>query len=215
MIERIVNPRIIAVLALLVGIAAGPFWFWKNASVMISKVASTRHAANVVDKQKQEQQRAHGWDFWTIQMENLASELKEEKARLHKQSEDMEREKARLDAERQELDRLRSDILSMRQEIDDRVIMVKADEVKNLKTLAQTYATLTPAGAVAIIRELDDATAVKILSLMKPDSVGPIFEAMATTASPDGTLARRVAALSEKLRLIKAAQAQTTATASN
>jgi hypothetical protein len=44
---------------------------------------------------------------------------------------------------------------------------------------------------------------------MKADTIGPIFEEMSKTAAPDGTLARRAALLSEKLRLMKAAKAAT------
>ncbi len=56
---------------------------------------------------------------------------------------------------------------------------------------------------------MDDTTAVKILSLMKPDVVGPIFEEMSKTAGTEGPLARRAAVLSEKLRLVKSAKAPT------
>ncbi len=57
---------------------------------------------------------------------------------------------------------------------------------------------------MAIFKEMDDTTAVKILSLMKPDVVGPIFEEMSSLATPEGApLARRAAVLSEKLRLMK------------
>jgi hypothetical protein len=46
---------------------------------------------------------------------------------------------------------------------------------------------------------------VKILSLMKSDVVGAIFEQMSALVGTDGTpLARRAALLSEKLRLMKA-----------
>src|SRR5204863_1646263 len=92
----------------------------------------------------------------------------------------------------------------LRKQIADRVIEISTDEAKNIRTLSQTYANLSPRAAVAIIRELDDTTAVKILSLMKPDVVGPIFEEMSKTAAADGLLARRAALLSEKLRLMKA-----------
>ncbi len=98
---------------------------------------------------------------------------------------------------------MRAELERMRKEISQRVIEINADEMKNLKTLATTYGNLTPRAAVAIIKELDDNTAVKILSLMKPDTVSPIFEEMSRTAAVDGTLARRVAVLSEKLRLMK------------
>ena len=94
----------------------------------------------------------------------------------------------------------------MRAEINRKVIEITADEMKNLKTLAQTYSSLSPKGAVAILREMDDTTAVKILSLMKSDVVGPIFEEMARTQGPDGPLARRAAILSEKPRLMKASK---------
>jgi flagellar motility protein MotE (MotC chaperone) len=91
----------------------------------------------------------------------------------------------------------------MRKQIADRVIEIAADESKNVRTLAQTYGALTPRAAVAIFREMDDATAVKILSVMKPDIVGPIFEEMSKTGGADAPLAKRAAQLSEKLRLMK------------
>ena len=95
----------------------------------------------------------------------------------------------------------------MRKEIGERVIEINTDETKNLRGLAQTYTNLTPKAAVAIIREMDDVTVVKILSLMKPDIVAPIFEEMSKTPDKDGLLSRRAAVLSEKLRLLKAAKA--------
>ena len=94
--------------------------------------------------------------------------------------------------------------------LSDRIVGIRADEAKNLRGLAQTYSNLTPRAAVAIFREMDDATAVKILFLMKPDIVGPIFEEMSKTAGTDGTLARRAAILSEKLRVMKAAATSAT-----
>ena len=53
---------------------------------------------------------------------------------------------------------------------------------------------------------MDDVTVVKILSLMKSDSVAPIFEEMSRSSTADPALARRAAALSEKLRLVRTAR---------
>lgn len=193
------NPAIVVFLALMSGMAAGLGWFWRAGETIIAHAAATRAAAVKT-------QKAQGWDFWTIEIDNLAAELKGEKERLRKQSEQLDLRAARLSAEQQELDKVRADLERMRKEISDKVVEINVDEAKNLKTLATTYANLTPRAAVAIIKELDDATAVKILSLMKPDTVSPIFEEMSKTATADGTLARRVAILSEKLRLMKAAK---------
>lgn len=196
MTKLVQNPAVVAALALVFGLAAGLGWFWRMGDVLVSHVAAVRAAAV-------KQQKVQGWDFWTIEIDNLASELKDEKERLRKYAEQLDLRSARLTAEQQELAKIRAELDRMRKEIGDRVIEINADELKNLKALATTYANLTPRAAVAIIRELDDVTAVKILSLMKADTISPIFEEMSRTAGADGTLARRVAILSEKLRLMK------------
>jgi flagellar motility protein MotE (MotC chaperone) len=194
------NPILGATLGVVLGVAASLWPLWRAAQSITWAPVNPLTLA-------QQQEKAKGWDFWTIEIDNLASELKEEKARLRKQAELIEQRAGRVAAERAELEKIRQQVEGLRAEISDKVAEIKADESKNLKALAQTYSNLTPRAAVAIIRELDDVTAVKILYLMKPDVVGPIFEEMSRTASPDGTLARRAALLSERLRLIRAAKA--------
>ncbi|HQF38133.1 MAG TPA: hypothetical protein PK322_03350, partial [Opitutaceae bacterium] len=83
---------------------------------------------------------------------------------------------------------------------------VGVDELKNLRSLAQTYSNLTPKAAVAIFAEMDDATVVKVLSLMKADAVGPIFEEMSKDKSEKNNQAQRAARLSERLRLMKSSR---------
>ncbi len=198
MTKLISNPAIVAVLGVISGTAVGLGWFWKAASLMVDHAIAARPVAPVAEGKDQ------GWDFWTIEIDGLSAELKDEKARLRAQSDSLNQRAARLDSEQQELAKVRADIEAMRAEINRKVIEITADEMKNLKGLAQTYSTLSPKGAVAIFKEMDDTTAVKILSLMKSDLVGPIFEEMAKTQGPDGPLAKRAATLSEKLRLMKA-----------
>ena len=192
------NPALVALLGILAGSAVGLFWFWRSASLLVQAAIEARPAPVVAEG------KDHGWDFWTIEIDGLAAELKDEKARLRQQADGLNQRSARLDSEQAELAKVRAEIEAMRAEINRKVIEITADEMKNLKSLAQTYATLSPKAAVAIFREMDDTTAVKILSLMKADIVGPIFEEMAKTQGPDGPLARRAALLSEKLRLMKA-----------
>ncbi len=194
------GPVFVALLGILSGTAVGLGWFWRAADGLIA------HAIATLPPPAIDENKAQGWDFWTIEIDGLSSELKEERDRLRQQAEQLNQRAARLASEQQELNKIRTDIEAMRAEIGRKVIEITADEAKNLRTLAQTYASLTPKGAVAILREMDDTTVVKILSLMKAESVSPIFEEMAKTAGPDGTLARRAAVLSEKLRLMKAAR---------
>lgn len=199
MTKILFHPSMVVAVAFLTATAAGLVPLWRAGHLIVA------HA--VVSRAKEiKEQKMQGWDFWTIEIDNLASELKEEKARFRKQAVQLDQRAACVAAEQQELEKLRQDIEAMRQEINAKVIEIKADEARNLRMLAQTYGNLSPRAAVAIIKELDDVTAVKILSLMKPDAIGPIFEEMSKSAGSDGTLARRAATLSEKIRLMKAAR---------
>lgn len=207
MIARILSPIPAALIALLLALAAGPLWFYLKTDEVIGRIVAARQQQLAEKAEVQNERRAQGWDFWTIEMENLANELKEEKKRLQQESDQLDQRAGRIAADRQELDRIRLDLEGMRKQIDQKVVVIRIDEVKNLKTLASTYSTLSPKGAVAILKEMDDATVVKILSLMKIDVVGPIFEEMARTptgALDGSTLAKRAAALTDKIRLMKA-----------
>jgi flagellar motility protein MotE (MotC chaperone) len=199
MISKLQSPITAAMLSLVLSLAVGVTLCWHAAGPWIELARAAR--AKPAPSKKE-----NGWDFWTIEIESLSTDLKEERARLHKQEEMQDQRAARLAAEEKELAKVRADLEALRGNITHEVIEISADEAKNLRVLAQTYANLSPTAAVAIFRELDDVTAVKILSLMKPDMVGPIFEEMSHTAGSDGPLARRAAMLSEKLRLMKSSK---------
>ncbi|MGH7943933.1 MAG: MotE family protein [Opitutaceae bacterium] len=200
MSSKLFNPVTIAGFGLFLSVGVGVGLSWRSLAPMLH-TAAPAPAPAVKDSSELKKK---GWDFWTIEIENLSNELKGERLRLRKQAEALEQRAARLAAEEKEFAKLRANVEALRKEIADKVIEISADEAKNLRSLAQTYTTLTPRAAVVIIRELDDTTAVKILSLMKPDAVGPIFEEMSKPSGSDERLARRAAMLSEQLRLMKA-----------
>ena len=205
--KAISPPLVGAVVSVGLSVGVGVFLCFRTLGPLL-EAAAAKAAAHVSKDATELKQK--GWDFWTIEIENLSSELKDERLRLKKQADLLDQRAARLAAGEKELAKVRSDVTALRQEIADRVTEISADEQKNIRTLAQTYTNLTPRAVVAIFKEMDDATAVKILSLMKPDVVGPIFEQMAATLGADGTpLARRAAILSEKLRLMKASKPPT------
>ena len=200
MMAKLKSPLAFAVIGLLTSVALGVTLCWRAATPVIREVLVKR--AKPVDKER----NTKGWDFWTIEIDNLSNELKEERARLRQQADQLEQRETRVALEEKELGKVRAGIERMRREIAEKVVEISVDEAKNLRGLAQTYTNLSPKAVVAIIREMDDVTSVKILSLMKPDAVGPVFEEMSRTSGPDGPLSRRAAILSEKLRLVKAAK---------
>ena len=185
-------------LVLGVGVSLGVFW---SASTRFVANAVAVHAAQEAAKKPEKP-----WDFWTIEMENLANDLRDERIRVKQHEELLSQREARLTAGQQEMEKTRKQIEELRATIDERLIEVTEGEAANVKKLAQTYATLSPRAAVAIFREMDDTTLVKLFSVMKPESVGPILEEMGKQSASDPTVARRAALLSERLRMIRNAK---------
>ena len=199
MIAKLQSPMAAVGLSLVVSIAVGVASSWGVLTKLITDAAKAIPALPQVAPEA----KAKGWDFWTIEIENLANELKEERTRLKKQAEQIAQRETRLAAEEKEFAKIRADVEAVRKQVTDRVLEISADEAKNLKTLATTYSNLTPRGAVTILKEMDDVTVVKILALMKSDAVSPIFEEMSKSGGADNSLAKRAAQLSEKIRLMK------------
>ena len=200
MIKLATNPIVVLAIALLLGVSSGLGMFWKAAVPLIAaaKVAQ----AKVAEEGKPEAP----WGFWTIEIENLASELKDQKAVIKKREEELVQREERLNAERQELTKQRQQLEQLREDITGRITSIQSDELKNLKSLVATYSSLTPKATLTIFKEMDDTMVVKLLSLMKTDTVSPLFEEMSKQAATDPAMGRRVATLSEKLRLLKSAQ---------
>ena len=143
------------------------------------------------------------WSFKTEEIDTMISELKSERKKLEKRESDLEQTSAHIEAERQELDKVKASIKAMRDEISREIPEIQEVEVKNIKSLVQTYSNLTPAAAVAIFRDMDDHTVVKILSMMKADKVAAILQEMSKTPDKDGTLSTLAARITDKLRLLK------------
>jgi len=167
-------------------VAVGVMSFWRAAAPLLEKAA---HAAAANVKLPPAELKEKGWDFWTIEIENLSTELKGERDRLRKQQEQLDQRAALLATEAKELAKVRSEIEQVRKTISEKIVEVSADDAKNIATLAKTYTNLTPKAVVAIVRDLDDDAVVKILSLMKVDVVSPIFEEMSRSAGNDGRAA--------------------------
>ena len=197
--NKLANPIVVILLGLIFGVGTTMGVLMQASSKLLEGAAEAAKARRPVQATEPEKH----WDFWTTEIENLANDLKEERALLKQRSEQLDQREARMQLELQELEKTRQQIEAMRTAIDQRLAEVTAGEATNLKKLAQTYSVLTPKAAVTIFREMDDTMVVKLLALMKPDVVGAIFEEISKQSASDPALAKRAAQLSERLRLIK------------
>lgn len=205
MIAKLTNPAAAAAIGLVISVGVGVGTIWPALTKLLEQAAANVSAPVPIPVEFKQK----GWDFWTIEVENLSKELKAEREKQKKLAESLDQRAGRLASEEKELAKIRTEVEGMRRQISERIVEITADEAKNLRTLASTYAGLTPKAAVAILKEMDDATVVKILSLMKPDVITPLFEEMSKGGTPESPLAKRAAQISEKLRMMKAAKAPT------
>lgn len=143
------------------------------------------------------------WSFKPDEVDKLISQLGSERKKLDARETDLNKLEAQVASERAELEKVRSGIQTSKDELAAAVSEVQDSESKNIKTLAQTYSAVSPRAAVAIFAEMDDTMAVKILATMKAEGVGAIFQEM---ANKNDAQAKRVARLSDKLRLFKRAK---------
>lgn len=147
------------------------------------------------------------WTFHTRELQQLIDSLDAKKKEFEKREESLNSLQSRLDNEKKELVEIKQQLETMRLNMSTVIVQAGSEEMKNLKSLATTYAAMSADSVVNIFGELDDNTAVKILALMKSDTVGPIFEAMLKIPGQETQMRSRVARLSEKMRLYKQAQA--------
>lgn len=134
------------------------------------------------------------------EIEVVKNEYEKKKELLTWKEKMLESMQANLDVEKKELVALRSELAETinsagekKAELKKEVITFEQSETKNLKKLAVVYGGMKPEKAAAIIREMDDDTAVKLLSIMDGRNSAKILQAV----EPD-----RAVKLSEKIRVV-------------
>jgi flagellar motility protein MotE (MotC chaperone) len=144
------------------------------------------------------EQKVEGfWQRHNPEVDQLLKEVQTERDYLNKKAAELRDLETRLAAERAEINAITQRVAQLQMEFDQTIVRVKEEEAPNLKKLARLYSTMSPEGASAILRELDDMVVVKVMSFMKEDQSAPLLEAMAMDGE---TQAKRAATIAEALR---------------
>ena len=107
---------------------------------------------------------------------------------------DMEAERKELDTLKQELNKILDSVTTQKAALKKETIQLDEAESKNIKKLASVYGGMKPEKAAMIIKEMDEDTAVKLLTMMDGKFSGRILESF------EPNLAVK---LSEKLKLLR------------
>lgn len=137
------------------------------------------------------------WEFFNPEVDQLVSELKQQKEMLTTREQQLNELATRLQAERAEIDQVTQGIVRLQEDLNRVILRIRDEETANLKKLAKVYAGMSPDGAAAIFRHMDDDQVVKILVFMKEGEAAPIIETMARISEAE---AKRAATLSQRLK---------------
>jgi flagellar motility protein MotE (MotC chaperone) len=203
--KALLSPYLIIILAAVLGVATVAFTLLQQIPRLADMAVAMRPKAIVVPSHLPERPPP------VDPASQAVSELILARQQLAVREASLLEQQKRLASERMELERTRASLEIMRKQVDEYITEAKrlqmkanseeaAMETKNLKTLVQTYSNMSPKACVAILREMEDATAVKILALMKVDVVASLFEEMAKQAAGDPQMAKRAAKLSEGVK---------------
>lgn len=177
-----------------------------SAMLTVKGVASLPAPASADGTGPESDVKGPSWDFFNPEMDQIVSDLKSEKDAMAAREKQLAEMAARVAAEKAELDEAVRNVKRLQEMVDRSVLQIKEDEAANLKRLAKMYSAMDPGGAARILREIDDAVIVKILTLIKEAETAAILDALARLGEPE---TKRAATLAEHLRI--AANAKATA----
>ena len=148
------------------------------------------------------------WRFRNPEFNQWVAQIKSEKENLDTREQHLNELQTRLNAELQEISTVTQTVAQLQESFDKNVIRFKAQETDNVKHQAKLISAMSPEGAVAMLTEMPDADAVKILFTMKTDEASLILDALSKKGQPQ---AKRAAQLTQRLQQVLSSPATTAA----
>lgn len=154
---------------------------------------------NAVSQLPDEEEQVEPEEFWknhNPEVDQLLQEVRKEKEAVAKREAELRELAARLQAERAEINTVTQRVAQLQAEFDQNVIRVKEEEVPALKKMAKLYTSMSPEAALAIFRDMDDPSLIKLFKTMKETETAPFLDAMAKEGDAGS---KRVAFITESL----------------
>jgi flagellar motility protein MotE (MotC chaperone) len=178
-------------------VLGGVLFLLTSAFLTTQGIATATHGDEAAEGSAHANTKGPSWDFFNPELDHIIADLKSERDALETREKQLDALATRLKAERAELDEALNSIKKIQQQVDRDVFRIKEEEAGNLKKLAKMYSAMDPASAARILRELDDAIVVKILTLVKEPETALILQSLARMGEAE---TRRAAGISEHLR---------------
>ena len=150
------------------------------------------------------------WKFHNPDIDQWVSQIKDERDALAAREQQLKEWEARLTAESREIAAVTQAVTRTQDQFDKRVLLFSDQQKSNMKKQLKVITDMSPDGAAAMLNELPDDEAARLLYSMQPDVSGAILDAM---SKPGGAAAKRAAALTERIKDVLPAPATNNLTA--
>jgi flagellar motility protein MotE (MotC chaperone) len=148
------------------------------------------------------------WKFRNPEFNQWVSQIKSEKEKLDLREQNLNELETRLNAELQEISTVTQTVAQLQESFDKNVIRFKAQETDNIKHQAKLISAMSPEGATAMLGQMPDEDAVRILFTMKTDEASLILDAMSKKGDDQ---AKRAAQLTQRLHQVLSPEPAATA----
>ena len=147
------------------------------------------------------------WKFRNPDIDQWVSQIKSERDALAVREQQLKDWELRLTTESREIAAVTQAVTRTEEEFNRRVLLFTDQQKDNVKKQIKVISGMTPDGAAAMLNEMPDGDAARLLYALKPDVSGPILDAMSKTS---GTAAKRAATLTQRIKDVLPASATNT-----
>lgn len=137
------------------------------------------------------------WKFHNPDIDQWVSQIKSERDAIAVREQQLKDWEARLAAESREIAAVTQAVTRTEEEFNKRVLTYTDQQKENDKKQVKVIANMSPEGAAAMLNEMPDDEAARLLYALKTDVSGAILDAM---SKPGGASARRAALLTERIK---------------
>ena len=152
-------------------------------------------------KTNSEEENTDGWNKQVHEFSKILLDLKTAEEQQQERQQQLDKLAEQLSNEREALNLLKQSIEILQKELERQIILIKDSEVKNFKTLAETYTNMTPEAVAKLFAELEESSVIKVMHFLAPDVLGPILQAMAQDLAKNKEKAPKINHLLETFRL--------------
>lgn len=157
--------------------------------------------AEALAKKEKEKNKINLWDKQVKDFTGLLAQLEVARDQQEVRERQLNAFEDQLKNEREALNVLKQSIEILQSELERRLVKVQESEMKNLKTLAESYTNMTPESVAKIFEESEEASVIKIMHFLPPETLGSILQVMSKEISKDEKAGAKINHLLESFRL--------------